>query len=137
LAGAALKTERVYLLHGAEGVKSNPLRIAGIFRQSTLLSLWLILAYLVGGIGGIIMTGITGALFREVPLTLAILSVTFYALTTIESFCIPTLLYNRAIDKPIERHKIRAQKRLERVKEDSLVPANNSFAARWHVESIV
>lgn len=107
---AALSAESVHLMHGLEGVNGSPFRVYGKFRESTALTIWWILAYVIGGIFGAILLIIVASTYTWHSCKLLYwLSVGFYAGTTIESFIVPTFMYRKAVHDNLEYYMKKTQ----------------------------
>lgn len=108
---AALSSESIYLFHGMDGVRGSPLRVFGAFSQSNALTVWWILAYVIGGIFGFILTVVVAATYTWYSCKVLYgLTVGFYAITTLESFVVPTFMYARAVDDNVKYYMDKAKK---------------------------
>lgn len=109
---AALSAESIYLMHGMEGVKGSPFRVFGAFRDSWALAAWWIIAYIIGGIFGAILTITVAATYTWYSCKLLYgLSVGFYAVTTLESFVVPTFMYRKAIHENVTFYMRKVQEK--------------------------
>jgi len=109
---AALSAESVHLMQGMSGVSGNPFRVYGAFRESTALKIWWVLAYIIGGVFGLILLIVISATYTWYSCKLLFwLSVGFYAGTTIESFIVPTFMYNKAIDQNVQYYMKKAEEK--------------------------
>jgi len=107
---AALSAESVHMMHGLEGVNGSPFRVYGKFRESTSLTIWWILAYIIGGIFGAILLIVVAATYTWWDCKLLYwLSVGFYIGTTIESFIVPTFMYRKAVHENVEYYMKKAE----------------------------
>lgn len=114
---SALSAQGIYIYHGVEGVKDSPLRIFGYFKDSYALSIWWGLAYIIGGLCGLVITIFVAATYTWYSCKLLFwLTFGFYLGTTIESFIIPTLMYKKAVHNNVTYYLKKEKKRKKKKK---------------------
>ena len=123
---SALSSQRVYRMHGSDGVKHNPLRVLSMFSNSTALALWWTLAFVTGVMFGIIMIGISASTYSFISHHLVLYWITlgFYIGTTIESFFVAQFLYSQAIHNNVMYYKKKDKLKRERAKKKELKKKN-------------
>ncbi len=128
---AALSAESIHFMHGMEGVRNSPFRVYGSFRESNALMIWWVLAYIIGGLFGLVLLIVVASTYTWWGCKLLYwLSVGFYTGTTIESFIIPTFLYSKAIDDNVKFY-------MKKAKEDKSIKSRSKSKKKEQVmESI-
>ena len=130
---SALSAEGIYIYHGMEGVKDSPLRVLGSFRDSYALSIWWAIAYIVGGMLGLMVTIFVAATYTWYSCKLLFwLTLGFYIGTTLESFIIPTFMYRKAVHNNVTYY-IKKEKKRKRKKKKKKGKQAHDIAALYGV----